>query len=910
MRRDKQTNTGDHSHSHTESGPGKPGYKDYMQDRQLHEEHDRQPGRQREIPLPHAGIVVLIGPSNSGKSTLLAELVAEDVIRATEVVSSDQFRMLVGDEEYVEWRHRPRSEADVLYAEYQQVSAKAFEAMEAMLATRCRLNKLTWVDATHLYPEDRERLIELARKAHVPIIASVLDVPEHVLLERDERRKHPRGRQRVKQQAQQFKRTLRSIRDEGFDASYVLKHPYPVTFVRTTNPLMLDMGTGIDIIGDIHGCYDEMMELIYRLGYVDERGDGMMRHPEGRKLVSVGDVSSRGPESLKCLLFWQRHCEAGLAYMVDSNHGWKIARYLDGRDVTLNHGDELVEAELMQLEQVQGADRAQQVQAELRDFLLGAPSHLVFTQNGVRQVVVAHAGIRDHFIGKQSKRIQDYCRYGDVDGTDERGRPVRKDWYVDHTSGECVVWGHDPRPYPTMVNDTVNIDQGVVFGGMLTAWRMPEREIVSVPAKQDYAQDPDSPLKRWEQQRFAPPNIRKFKNGFTVQTGSRLNVTVQGELAQTALDTFSHFTVPLEELVYIPPTMSPPPGECSVEGFTEHPRDAFRYYRSQGVTRMVAEKKHMGSRAILILFRDEQAASQRVGRPILGRIVTRTGRSFFDPTTEQEILSRLHADLTVEGYFERYQTEFVLLDAEIVPWNLKAQELIASQYAHVAEAALLDRSVGVDKIREAAKAGRDVADWLQETEVKLANARTFRDVFQYYCWDVKDIGDIRIAPFHILAHSTGTFWEQTHEWHMEKSRELAQISGLMMETEYRVIADETDEEDIIRWWEEITAEGHEGIVIKPETFRSWNGNKMIQPALKVRGRAYLHIIYGMDYLAPEHVARLRKRKTSKKERHALLESALGMEGVERFVRGESIERIHECVLAALSLESERVDPRL
>lgn len=422
MRRDKQTGTGDHSHSQPGSGPGKPRYKDYAQDRQPHEDHDRQPGRQREIQLPHAGIVVLIGPSNSGKSTLLAQLVAEDIIRATEVVSSDQFRMLVGDDEYVEWRHRPRSEADVLYAEYQQVSAKAFEAMEAMLATRCRLNKLTWVDATHLYPEDRERLIELARKAHVPVIAIVLDVPEHVLLERDERRKHPRGRQRVKQQAQQFKRTLRSIRDEGFDASYVLKHPYPVTFVRTTNPLMLDMGTGIDIIGDIHGCYVEMMDLIHRLGYVDERGDGMMRHPEGRKLVSVGDVSSRGPESLKCLLFWQRHCEAGLAYMVDSNHGWKIARYLDGRDVTLNHGDELVEAELMQLEQVQGTDRAQQVRAELRDFLLGAPSHLVFTQNGVRQVVVVHAGIRDHFIGKQSKRIQDYCRYGDVDGTDEKGK--------------------------------------------------------------------------------------------------------------------------------------------------------------------------------------------------------------------------------------------------------------------------------------------------------------------------------------------------------------------------------------------------------------------------------------------------------------------------------------------------------
>ncbi|WKL00179.1 hypothetical protein Q0F98_23730 [Paenibacillus amylolyticus] len=169
--------------------------------------------------------------------------------------------------------------------------------------------------------------------------------------------------------------------------------------------------------------------------------------------------------------------------MIDSNHGWKIARYLDGRDVTLSHGDERVEMELLQFEQEHGQETAKRVRAELRTFLLDAPSHLVFSRNGVRQVVVAHAGIRDHFIGKQSKRIQDYCRYGDVEGTDEQGRPVRKDWYVDHNSGECIVWGHDPRPYPTIVNDTVNIDQGVVFGGMLTAWRMPEREAVSVPGE-------------------------------------------------------------------------------------------------------------------------------------------------------------------------------------------------------------------------------------------------------------------------------------------------------------------------------------------------------------------------------------------------------------------------------------------
>jgi hypothetical protein len=439
---------------------------------------------------------------------------------------------------------------------------------------------------------------------------------------------------------------------------------------------------------------------------------------------------------------------------------------------------------------------------------------------------------------------------------------------------------------------------------------MPEREAISVPAKQDYAEDPDSPLKRWERRRFAPPNLRKFKEGFTVQTGSRMDVSIHSEVAKTAIDTFSHFTVPLEELVYIPPTMSPPPTTSSIEGYLEHPQDAFQYYRSQGVTRMVAEKKHMGSRAIVLLFRDEQVAEKRIGRPTLGNIVTRTGRSFFDRTTEKNVLLRLHTDLIAAGYFDRHQTEFVLLDAEIVPWNLKARELISSQYAHVAEASLMDRELVLGKLHDAEAAGRNVEEWLQDTERKLANARTFRDVFQKYCWDVEDIGDIRIAPFHTLAHSTGAFWDQTHEWHMEQNREFARMSTMMMETEYRVITSRADEEEVIRWWDEITAEGHEGIVIKPETFRAWNANKMIQPAIKVRGRAYLHIIYGMDYLAPENLSRLSKRKTSKKERHALMESALGMEGIERFVRMEPVERIHECVLATLALESEPVDPRL
>jgi hypothetical protein len=115
---------------------------------------------------------------------------------------------------------------------------------------------------------------------------------------------------------------------------------------------------------------------------------------------------------------------------------------------------------------------------------------------------------------------------------------------------------------------------------------------------------------------------------------------------------------------------------------------------------------------------------------------------------------------------------------------------------------------------------------------------------------------------------------------------------------------------VIAWWKEMTEEGHEGIVIKPESYVARNGGKLLQPAIKVRGRKYLSIIYGMDYLQPENLARLKNRNTGKKQKMALKEFALGLEGITRFQNGESVERVHECVLATLALESDPVDPRL
>lgn len=256
----------------------------------------------------------------------------------------------------------------------------------------------------------------------------------------------------------------------------------------------IEMEKGIDLIGDIHGCYEEMIELIEKLGY--QNLNGLYIHPQGRKFVSLGDIHSRGPHSIDTIEFFIRHVQSSAAYLTDSNHGWKIARWLDGRKVNLAHGDDLVALDWSSYEETYGKAASNRLKREAKSLLLSAPSHHIFTKEGKRVLVAVHAGIKDDYIGKDSPRIRDFCRYGDTAGFDEKGKPIRLDWFLHHQSQEWIVWGHDPRPEPYMINRTANIDQGVVFGGFLTAYRFPEHDIVQVKARKDYANVEENPLKQ------------------------------------------------------------------------------------------------------------------------------------------------------------------------------------------------------------------------------------------------------------------------------------------------------------------------------------------------------------------------------------------------------------------------------
>ncbi|HES75416.1 MAG TPA: polynucleotide kinase-phosphatase, partial [bacterium] len=332
--------------------------------------------------------------------------------------------------------------------------------------------------------------------------------------------------------------------------------------------------------------------------------------------------------------------------------------------------------------------------------------------------------------------------------------------------------------------------------------------------------------------------------------------------------------------------------------------------------KVVCEEKHMGSRAVIIVCRDASVARTRFGivENEDGIIYTRTGRRFFDDDAlEKALLARIRRAADQAGLWDELATDWMCLDCELMPWSAKAQELLKTQYAAVGAASRAALGEAVSALERALARGADVGTLLKRTQDRAQLAERYTEAYRRYCWSVTSLDDLRVAPFHLLASEGKVHIDQSNLWHMET---LAKLSAggdpLLMATAYRLVdvTDSASEAEGIRWWEELTARGGEGMVVKPLEFVSRGRRGIAQPAIKCRGSEYLRIIYGMEYTLTENLERLRSRGLSVKRSLALREFALGIEGLERFVRKEPLRRAHECVFAVLALESEPVDPRL
>ena len=849
-----------------------------------------------KITLPELSLVVLIGPSGAGKSSF-----ARKHFKPTEVLSSDYCRGLVSDDE-----------------NDQAATTDAFEVLHFIASKRLAAGKLTVIDATNVQEEARKPLVALARQYHCLPVAIVFDLPEKLCQERNsDRADRTFGPHVIRQQSQQLRRSLRRLQREGFRHAFTMPSAEEVeAAVIERQPLWNNRRSEhgpFDIIGDVHGCFDELVALLTQLGYEPQPG-GSYLHPAGRKLIFVGDLVDRGPKIPEVVRLVMETVKAGQAFCVPGNHDIKFMRAVWGKNVQIKHG--LAES-LQQFERYeQDYHGFNRVAAEFIDALV---SHYVFDEG---RLVVAHAGMKEEMQGRGSGRVREFALYGETTGeTNEFGLPVRYNWAADYRGRAMVVYGHTPVPEPEWLNRTINIDTGCVFGGKLTALRYPEKELVSVPAAETYCvpAKPFIPVETAaqlssQQQLDDVLDMDDALGKRIVSTSLHHNVTIREENAIAALEVMSRFAANPKWLIYLPPTMSPT--ETTTEpGLLEHPAQAFAYYRHEGIAQVICEQKHMGSRAVLIVCRDEDVARTRFG--VIGEsgiCYTRTGRRFFDDeAVEREVIGRVRAALDATNFWSDYMTDWVCLDCELMPWSAKAQELLRQQYAAVGAAsrAALPEAIGV--LDQAAANGLDVGTLLDSYRDRKTMVEQYVEAYRGYCWPVASVSDLKIAPFHILAAESGVFTDRDQVWHMETLAKIcAADSGLLLATPYHIVdlSDAESEQAAIRWWEELTERGGEGMVVKPLNFVAKGRRGITQPAVKCRGREYLRIIYGPEYTSQANLDRLRSRGLSTKRSLALREFALGVEALQRFVTREPLRRVHECVFGVLALESEPVDPRL
>ncbi|MDR2210665.1 MAG: polynucleotide kinase-phosphatase [Spirochaetaceae bacterium] len=914
------------------------------------------------VEVPELCLVALVGASGSGKSTF-----AKTHFRPTEILSSDFFRGLVSDDE-----------TD------QSATTAAFDSLYYVAGKRLEAGRLTVIDATNVQKKARDVVLRLAREQNVLAAAIVFDMPQSLCIERNKARPDRNfGPRVVQNHARELQRSIKHLRKEGFRFVYTFTSPEEAAAAEIVRTKLWndkkDEAGPFDIIGDVHGCYDELCALLEKLGYAVDRAACAALPPANRRAIFLGDLCDRGPKNPEVLRLVMNMTGAGSALCIPGNHDVKLLRCLRGAELKPSHGLDIT------LSQLEG--ESPEFVERVRVFLDGLVSHYVLDRG---RLVVSHAGLKESWQGRSSDRVRAFCLYGDTTGeTDEFGLPVRLNWAGEYRGKALVVYGHVPSREPRFLNNTVCIDTGCVFGGSLSAYRYPEAEVVSAAAAREYyapakpldydAVSPgnaasvdaasgggDSSPEKIRTSPAAPsfpgvenlPAIEDLLGRLAIETRLYHNIIIGEESSAAALEIMSRFSADPRWLIYLPPTMSPCKTSALPE-FLEHPAEAFAYYRKAGLDRVVCEEKHMGSRAVIVLCRTGQTAAERFGVTdgSSGIIYTRTGRHFFDPHsfgfsgasafsgaqagantgTEDAILERLRNVLESTGFWERFNTAWVCLDTELMPWSAKARALLLEQYAPAGRAGRDGLAAGIAALKEALAvqgpagdgppdappaspekpggppADMNIAAALERFEQRKECLDRYTGAYRRYCWNVSSIEDYRIAPFHILA-TEGKAWNgENHLYHLEMIRQYMTGADPLFIATNHITVDLNDERSAAAaadWWLHLTGSGGEGMVVKPLDFIARRGTELLQPAVKCRGREYLRIIYGPEYTVPEKLERLRRRSLAKKRRLALAEFALGQESLERFVRREPFHRPHECVFAVLALENEAVDPRL
>jgi len=491
------------------------------------------------ISLPDFSLICLVGPSGSGKSSFAAKH-----FKNTEVVSSDECRGRVTDDI-----------SDLT------ANDDTFELLRFTASIRLKRRLLTVIDATSVQKADRAALVALARQHHALPVAVVLDVDAAICETRNQQRADRKIKTNVaRRHSQSLRKSLKGLKKEGFRQIHILRSIDDIESVSfQREPLWTDqrqLKGPFDIIGDVHGCYDELRELLIKLGYQfdqeHEDSEDLIHanHPQGRRVIFVGDITDRGPRNKDCLRLVMGMCAQDSARMVVGNHDYKLLHYLKGRKISLVHGLEITVAELNNC--------SQDFKRQVADFIYDVRSHL-WLDGG--NLVVAHAGLKESMHGRGSGEVRNFAMFGETDGAvDEFDLPIRLEWAKEYRGDAAVVFGHTPVPEAQWLNNTMCLDTGCVFGGKLTALQWPEKNIFEVSALREYAK-PARPISevRGVSAQQDHDHLLYFDDFLSKQRiDCRLGraVTIPEENALAALESMSRFGIDPRWLIYLPPTMA------------------------------------------------------------------------------------------------------------------------------------------------------------------------------------------------------------------------------------------------------------------------------------------------------------------------------------------------------------------
>lgn len=829
------------------------------------------------LRLPNNALVVLVGPSGSGKS----QFARDHFFHLREsIVSSDACRrLLVGN---------------LSQPLLQKFSEGAFMVFHSWIRARLRHNLFTIADSTAASRESREQLEQIAKEEHVPIryIYFATSFEECVKRDQDREVSDRVEESVIKRQFAKLNQARSWLKNESSVST--VKFGEEVEISLSSVDLKID-APAIDVVGDIHGCSEEMIELIEKLGYVKggwfENEHEVYKHPEGRKLVFVGDLVDRGPEPYKVLDFVKRHVELGLADLVLSNHERKLRKWVSSRKVTMNPD----------LQKTIDSFPADLDKRALKSFLYNLKPYRTWKDpNSGKDWVVAHAAFDPKFYGKVDGAIEGYCVYGPNEGMDaETGFPKRIAWWETYRSNIGVVYGHivTDDGEPRVVNNTFGIDTACVFGKKLTSLRLPEQEFVSVQAKQAYCED-KAPRSSFSipSDLSNVPSIDALLESSSVlvqsPTGDPVKIQFRKGLVD-AIDTMSSYVSQPDKLIWLAPNISPGP-VSDKEDLMEDPITTARYMfdnAPKGVF-IIAEEKFMGSRGTW-------RAEKKDGKWDIF-CFTRNGRDMFDEPFRSQIYSAMQP--VFEEIGRKLQSDILLLDSEVMPWNQRGPAWLEKLYMTTAAAAHVSRYA----ILSALKAGK-LTTQAERFQSNLDNIIKFGNVASSYCWKVDKVEELKVGFFDIL-YPLNTL---THVQKMLMFKSLS--SPFLSHCEFFTFTDTSQElSELETFWNKLTSKGVEGVVLKFDDPKIWTNTDTPQQQFKVRGKEYLRLIYSPNYTNPEIMRQLKHNRNNRsKMRLAYNQTLLGNEALRRFHAKEPLEKIHEAVLGILASEfSTLVDPRL